>query len=336
MKDSISAWDIVVIGAGPAGLFAAALLAPRFSVLVVDRRPIGEGKVCAGLMSHEAHQLLCAEGEGGDMYEEPARLDLVAVIEGGTLPARPFWNVDRGALQVWMASRAEAAGAVLVRSCLRSVTKAKHAWNLTFDEGKLVLASVLIGADGAASSTRRALGFEAAPFAAARQCVVEGHVEKAYLVLDRGEGETYYCWAVPKRSGVLVGAADPMGFPERALRVLSSRIADFATGSPIAEERGMYTRVRGMGEVALGVPGAFLIGEAAGLVLPSSGEGLGGALESAAAVAKVLCEAGLSQAGLGRDGAPAVLEDYRAALAPRLSRIEKDIELYKSLSAGSL
>lgn len=336
MKGSISEWDIVIVGAGPAGLYAAALLAPRFSVLVVDRRPIGSGKSCAGLLSDEAHRLLRRIGEDGDFYEEPARIDLHAIVEERELPAQTFWNVDRGTLQAWMAQKAESAGAVIARSTLRSIGAAKHAWNLTFDEEKLVLAKVVVGADGAASLIRRSLDFADPQFVSARQCIFEGSIDSAYRVLRRDDGRIYYCWAVPKRGGILIGAADPVDFPDRAVQVLSASVTGFTHLSAIAEGGGLYTTVNRMNDIAIGVPGAFLIGEAAGLVLPSSGEGLGGALESAAAVAKVLCEAGLSQAGLGRDGAPAVLENYRAALAPRLSRIEKDIELYKSLSAGSV
>jgi flavin-dependent dehydrogenase len=336
LKGSISEWDIVIVGAGPAGLYAAALLARRFSVLVVDRRPIGSGKSCAGLMSEEAHRLLRRIGEDGDFYEEPARIDLHAIVEEREFPAQAFWNVDRGALQAWMAKKAESAGAVIARSTLRSIGAAKHAWNLAFDEEKLVLAKVVIGADGAASLIRRSLGFADPQFVMARQCILEGSIDSAYLVLRRDAGCLYYCWAVPKRGGILIGAADPVDFPGRAVRVLSASVTEFTPASAIAEERGFYTKVNKMDDIALGCPGAFLIGEAAGLVLPSSGEGFGGAFESAAALAEVISESGLSAAGLGCTGTQAVFEDYRRLLAPRLLKIEKDLELYNSLSAGSL
>ncbi len=340
MKTAISSADIAIVGAGPAGLYAATLLAPKYSVLVADRLPLGSGKCCAGLLSASARSILSGLGDCGAVFEEPAELDLVAVVGGRRLPPQAFWNVDRGALQSWMASRAEAAGAVIVKTGLVSAAPARQAWNLVLDEEKLVLASVLIGADGMNSATRRALGLPAAPVAGARQAIFEGGIDAAYLVLDRHGPGIRYSWAVPKKCGVLVGATAAAGsdgvsdFPEGALSALKAACPGFEAGAPLAEERGAFTRVSAVEDIALGVPGAFLVGEAAGLVLPSSIEGLGGALESAVAAASVLLEEGIAGAGLGRPRAAEAIGRYREMIAPRIERIAADLSFLEAFEAG--
>jgi len=335
MGGPVSGSDIAIVGAGPAGLLAAALLARDFSVVVADPRPIGAAKSCAGLLSIEAQGLLARLGEPEGFYDEPARLELRVFLRGRELPARPFFNVERGALQAWMAAKAEAAGATVARAAFRSASRAPRGWDLVFDDGKGVRASILVGADGVASSTRRSLGLGSVSVVSARQSVFEGRIDAAVLILERDSDGAYYCWAVPKRGGVLVGAADPAGFPDRALRSLSATLPGFSPGAQVAQERGAYTRVRSVEEVALGVPGAFLIGEAAGLVMPSSGEGLGGALESAAALSKVLKEIGIDGARPDGPDAAVALDRYRAVLSPRLDRIAADIAFAASFGAGS-
>jgi len=341
-KDSASSVDIAIVGAGPAGLLAAEMLARKNSVLVADRLPVGAGKCCAGLLSAEALSFLPGLGDDAAVFEEPSELELVSVVGGRLLPGEAFRNVDRGALQAWMAARAEAAGASVVRTELKSIAPARHSWNLVLDDDKLVLASVIIGADGYNSATRSALGLPPAPVVAARQGIFEGRLEKAHLVLDRDEAGIHYCWAVPKKCGILVGAAVAAGaegaadFPEGALRALGSACPGFETGAQLAGERGAFTRVRSVDDIRLGLPGAFLIGEAAGLVLPSSGEGLGGALASAAAVAAVLLEEGTAGAGLGRPGSGEALERYRERISPRVDRIAADLSFLEAFEAGRI
>lgn len=336
-KESASSADVAIVGAGPGGLLAAARLATKFSVVVADSNPIGAGKRCAGLLSAEALSYLPGIDEDKALFQEPAELEVIPVIGGRRMPGRAFRNVDRGALQAWMAARAEKAGALLVRTSLKSISAARRSWNLVFEDEKLVLAPIVIGADGVNSTTRRALGIAKPPIVAARQAFYEGKIDKAYLVLDRDAAGLRYRWAVPKRGGVLIGATMEAGedistaFPEQALREVKMACPGLEVGARIAEERGAFTRIRSLDDISLGLPGAFLIGEAAGLVLPSSGEGLGGALASAASVSTVLLEAGTAGAGLGRSGSAHALEGYRHSIAPRIDAIAADLSFLERL-----
>lgn len=68
------AWDVIVIGAGPAGSLAARGLARRgLSVLVVDRAAFPRSKVCGCCLNGRALRALAAAGLG----DVPARLGVV-------------------------------------------------------------------------------------------------------------------------------------------------------------------------------------------------------------------------------------------------------------------
>ena len=58
-------WDVVVVGAGPAGSTAARLLAARnLTVLLVDRAEFPRHKVCGSCLNHAVLQALNGIGEG--------------------------------------------------------------------------------------------------------------------------------------------------------------------------------------------------------------------------------------------------------------------------------
>jgi len=157
----VERWDVVVVGGGPAGA-AAALAARRTgaSVLVVDRADFPRDKVCGDGVAPEALDVLAdlgvdpAELVAG--YPPVPRLSLRspggAVVERDT--HRPSYVVPRQVLDARLLAAARAAGAHFRRHAVRTV--AVDADGATVDGG--LRAGVLVGADGAESVVRRALG----------------------------------------------------------------------------------------------------------------------------------------------------------------------------------
>lgn len=330
--------SVAIVGAGPAGLYAAALLAGRCSVLVIDAKPIEIPRPCAGLLSPEAHGRLVRLGAGGSFYSNPPELALRVFLRGRELPAQRFYSIERGELEVWMTGRAKAAavGAAFdfVPAGVAGIRREDGGWELDIGAEGTIRAAFVVGADGVDSGTRRALGIGRADTIIARQLLVEGRLETAFMVLDSAISANYYYWALPKRGGTLIGTEDSDEAVDRALRDLRARAPGFATGTVLRVERKAITRVRAMSEVALGVPGACLIGEAAGLVLPSSGEGLGGAFESAAALADLVIELGVGAVGPSGAAAELLLERYRKSLGPRLETMAADLR-FADASVGA-
>ncbi len=98
-------WDVVVIGAGPAGCMAARELARSgCQVLLIEAKRFPRSKVCGGCLNHHAAELLTSRGLG----------DIVS--RTGALPLREF-RID---LPDWTASYPLPAGWSVTRATLDS------------------------------------------------------------------------------------------------------------------------------------------------------------------------------------------------------------------------
>ena len=159
--------DIVIMGAGPAGLTAAKILAENGKdVLVIEKLSegrIGE-KICTGAISPKSKALLNLPD---DVYEiNPNEWDLLLhlpkksiTISHSLLSQNGKYKtgyVSRLALGQWMLKNAKNAGAHIEPECaIKEIKKEEN--KVISQDGKEFGYSFLIGADGSNSVVRRSL-----------------------------------------------------------------------------------------------------------------------------------------------------------------------------------
>src|SRR6185503_15482304 len=153
-------FDVLIVGAGPAGSFAAELLAKGGAkVALFDGRPEGEPKACGGGVTAKALKawphLLQAVGRTVDELEmySPSGKRLHMKLD------EPFAIYSRTAFDNYLRDRARDAGAEVVseKITLRAITKTDSGWILRGANGGEWKGKILVGADGANSAIAKKL-----------------------------------------------------------------------------------------------------------------------------------------------------------------------------------
>jgi geranylgeranyl reductase family protein len=300
--------DAVVIGAGPAGSTAAYRLARAgASVLLVDRARFPRDKPCGGGLTDRAVDQIPFD-------VTPVVEDAVSTFELGLAYRRRFERrsklplllmTQRRRLDAFLAEQAADAGAEFRQGA--KVTDVEADGAVTID-GVRVRAGALIGADGVNGVTARSIGLDGGHDLAV---ALEGNIPYEALDETRYRGRALvelgtvpggYAWVFPKGDHVNVG----VGGWQREARRLRAHLSRVCREYAIPEERLEGTRgfrlpMRKPGAAA-GKRRTLLVGDAAGLVDPLSGDGMYEAFFSA------------------RLAAEAVLTDELDTYAPALAR----------------
>lgn len=289
-------WDVIVVGAGPAGT-AAALSAlrtrPGATVLLIDRQDFPRDKSCGDGIAPHVLDVLDGLGQPGlvEDFRSVHRLT-VGYAEGigqrtSGLMRRPAKIVPRSVFDARLVDAARAAGAHLTRHTVRQVDVRP---DCVIVDGTWA-ARVVIGADGAQSVLRRQLGL-ASNGPGHLALAIRGYApvradlaDEQRLVLSRIDWPAY-AWSFPIGDGTanigygqMVRAGHPLS---RAwlLEQLDLLLPGVAAGArswrahllPLSSKRPRQPDGR-----------VLLVGDAMSLINPLSGEGIYYAVVSGAA-----------------------------------------------------
>jgi len=206
-------FDYLIVGAGPAGSFAAELLAKAGkSVALFDGRPQHEPKACGGGVTSKALKawphLLNAVGRTInelDLYSPSGKRLHLELDE-------PFAIYSRLAFDSYLRDRAREAGAEVFFEKL-SARKAKRiegGWSVTSDTNAEWQGKILIGADGANSGIGKKLAGALPPsdmevaFGYRAPLPLVGDAPTVVAFLPRWVG---YAWAFPRPDHISFGIA---------------------------------------------------------------------------------------------------------------------------------
>jgi geranylgeranyl reductase family protein len=322
---SASTWDLVVVGAGPAGS-AAAIAAKRANasarVLIVDKAAAGRDKVCGDGIGPDAVRLLTRLGAAEDALrpEEAISRFRIEVVNGPALdgtPPEPGYVVPRAEFDKRLLERALAEGAEFLQDSVTGAQQDSSGVRLATKSGAALQGKFVVAADGAYSPVRRSLGVEPNRgrhmATAIRGYATEAsdHSKVLYIGWDRGGRGLTYVWKFPTGDGRFnVGYGTTHATREISAAFLNERLRELL-GHDVKLDG---VRMRGH-QLPLSTSRprpahgrVLLTGDAASLVNPLSGEGivyalLSGELAGTAAVVAtdpgVTYRAGL-QAALGR------------------------------------
>jgi flavin-dependent dehydrogenase len=161
-------WDVIVVGAGPAGSIAASVLAKNgCKVLVVNadagsNNAIGETLPVAGLRILRSLGIGTPRGEGAHQIVSGTLScwgsDSLLHRDSFQDPEGPALRVDRRLFDASLRISALEAGAVLISSRTKQVERADSRWKLRLSNGAEVCSHWLIDAGGRKSGLARQLG----------------------------------------------------------------------------------------------------------------------------------------------------------------------------------
>jgi len=275
-------WDLAVVGAGPAGVGVAlgALAAePGLSVALLDRQDFPRDKPCGDGIAPQVLDLLAGVGVTG-ILDDRRPVRRLSLQRGGLAVDREMerdaWVVPRRLFDHRLVEAAQNAGAALVRHRVRGL--AVHRDSVLLDDS--LAAKVVVGADGAQSVVRRAVGGRSGPTALALRGYAPTPVDRAarQVIVFGLARQPSYAWSFDRGDGLSnVGYGEALS-TDRPHPTRVELLAQLEELLPGAGEGGSDWRAHHLplstwswrpqgGRV-------LLAGDAAGLVNPMTGEGI--------------------------------------------------------------
>ncbi|MDR0445600.1 MAG: FAD-binding protein [Oscillospiraceae bacterium] len=304
-------YDAAIIGLGPAGATLARLLGENMRVAAIDKKsPGGEHtKPCGGLLAPDAQRTLSRF----NLTLPKAVLVDPQIFAVKTLDTeqrllryypRFYINLNREKFDAWLVSLIPSGVDIIDNAVCTGLRRLDDGmFEISFSQGgaarRVITAQRVIGADGAGSIVRRTLfpKSKIRRYTAIQQWFKEKHATPFYsCVFDKSITDAY-CWSVSKDGYFILGGAFPTNGAQERFEVLKNTLTErgFELGEPIKTEACLVSYPRRIWDFRLGEAGAFLIGEAAGFISPSSLEGISYALDSANRLAEVITASGANE-----------------------------------------
>ena len=313
--------DVIVVGGGPSGSTAAREIASRGArVLLLDRAKFPRDKPCGGGVTVRCAALLPFSLD--PIIEDVVSAARLSIGDGReivrTTKAPLTFMTQRRRLDAFLVERAQEAGVEFRdgQAVTGAARRADGIYEVTVG-GEVHRARVLIGADGANGVVGNRLGYDAIPDGAV---ALEGNIRfpqgvpprfRGQVTLNFGEMPGGYGWVFAKGDHVNVGVGGWRHVVGERLRPALRDLCLRYGLDPDSVEglRGHHLPMQRPG-MTIAAMGSAVIGDAAGLVDPLSGEGIYAALASGIAVAPAV------RAYL--DGAAPSLEGYQTTLRREL------------------
>jgi flavin-dependent dehydrogenase len=299
-------FDVVIIGAGPAGSTCAFALAQKgYKVCLIDKCTFPRTKTCAGILTTKTLQLwqqlgitlppdIGAFKTSVDIYLENDYTCSFSTLSN-------FFIVERVLLDAFLLNRASESGAQILEG-VQGITF-KFEQNQLHFSGNSISYKYLIAADGVWSKTAKALNLPAITKGFCIQTdiaiaeTIETFAKQDTMYFFTSSFHPGYSWVLPRKTSVTVG-----------------------TG-------GLLTDISGQSIKKTPYPNIAFIGDAAGFSFPITGEGIYHAVLSATLAAKSI---------LSLKSGASFKEEYSRNTISICDQVKEDSLLLDTYYAGSI
>jgi geranylgeranyl reductase family protein len=311
-------FDVLVVGAGPAGSIAALVLARAgASVALLDKTQFPRDKACGDFIGPRGLQVLTDLG-----IPEPPGLnvgDMVVVGPTGRRVVLPCFNgvtypgraraMTRSVFDDALRTAALDAGAIAYAGRADRPLRSGgdiEGFTVSDGDGAELRADFVIGADGATSHVAHSAGLVEGSrvlWGFAVRCYMDQHVDLPAITLwepTRWHAFPGYGWIFPSPGGVAnigvgigtladrqLGAAAVRVLPAYLDHLVELGLVDRAAVSPLPRRLGGWLKM-GMVGTTPAAGRVLLVGDAAGLVNPLQGEGIAQAMTSGRSAAEAV------------------------------------------------
>lgn len=300
---------VLVVGASVGGSIAAATLANAGVETVMIERELHKPKPCGGAVPPAAFSDFDLPEHLIDRkihicnVISPSGRTITFPVEG-TQPSKQDYvaMVRREVFDGFLRSRAQEQGATLIHGSLQRLyvfdDRVEAVYRDPQGREHMLHAAAVIGADGAYSTTAKFLGLRATPDSVGVQERIALPPEKmarwehsADMYLGQDVSPDFYGWVFPKGDHVTVGVGVGRAHAREAktfLHNLKMRLDDALDGGTVLMREAHALPMTPYRHMAF--DRAMLVGDAARLVVRTSGEGIYWAMKSGLMAAHVLAE----------------------------------------------
>ena len=301
-------YDIVIVGAGPAGANLARLIGNQHKVLLMDKRDLENessskpAKCCGGLLAPDAQKMIAKLGLGipKEVLVDPQlfavrAIDLTNHLE--RLYQRFYFNMDRERFDKWLVSLLPSDVERKFGSLFKDFSEMPGGYEIRYHHNgreKMLKTRIIVGADGAFSKLRRCIGNDVQPpetYVAIQEWLECSDPMPYFTAVFDEEISDFYSWIIPKGDHLLLGSAlRPGENPWEKFDMLKTKLTGqgFLLHEKTKTEGAYIYRPRRPSQLYTGRDGLALVGEAAGAISPSSAEGISYALKSSLYLAQSL------------------------------------------------